>query len=299
MESDPLVSIVTVNYNGLGDTLGLLHSIYHINKYENIEVVVVDNASEDDPTHSILSAHPSAIVIRNKTNLGFAGGNNVGLKQTKGKYVLLLNNDTEIFSDTVSCLLNQFAADARTGAVSPKIKYFDAPEVIQYAGFTKFTRYTLQNKTIGEGEEDIGQYDEVRQTPYFHGAAVMLSSAVIRNVGLMNEAYFLYYEELDWAVRIRKMGYNIYYQPKAEVLHKESVAVKRFSQGKIYYCTRNRLLFAKLHLSRFRFLMFFLYFTFLVLPVKVLKSYLAAEGRLFRRSFLKGYADFLDYTKSS
>ena len=135
-------------------------------------------------------------MIVSKNNLGFAGGNNLGINQAKGKYLFFVNNDTIFTNGLIENLLKRFASP-KVGAVGPKIHYFDHPGTIQFAGFTPVNPITGRNQTIGENEMDRGQYDRAKVVPYIHGAAMMLSREVIDQIGGMPEDYFLYYEELD------------------------------------------------------------------------------------------------------
>lgn len=129
--------------------------------------------------------------------------------------------------------------------VCPKIRFTWGHQPIQFAGYTRLTSITLRNKTIGYGEEDKGQYETPHPTPYAHGAAMLVKREVIEKVGMMPECYFLYYEELDWSVMIRKAGYDIWYDPAFTVFHKESQTTGKASPLKTFYTTRNRLLFAQ------------------------------------------------------
>jgi GT2 family glycosyltransferase len=129
--------------------------------------------------------------------------------------------------------------------VCPKIRFAWDNHPIQFAGYTPLSPITVRNKAIGFGQEDKGQYDTARQTPYAHGAAMMLKREVIDKVGLMPECYFLYYEELDWSMIINRAGYEIWYEPASTIYHKESQSTGQNSPLRTYYITRNRLLLVK------------------------------------------------------
>lgn len=124
--------------------------------------------------------------------------------------------------------------------VSPKIRFYYAPDTIQYAGYTPFSPVTLRQHLIGYREKDSGQYDQARETFSIHGAAMMVPRSVVKEVGMMSELYFLYYEEHDWVERIKRAGYKIFYVPESLVFHKESISTGKESQLKTYYITRNR-----------------------------------------------------------
>ncbi|MEL7588106.1 MAG: glycosyltransferase family 2 protein [Prolixibacteraceae bacterium] len=237
------LSIITVNYNGFSDTCELIESVRnHLSI--SYELIVIDNASGSNEAERLKERYPWVITIRSETNLGFAGGNNIGIRASRGRFILLLNNDTIIKDDTLRFVTERLDSDAHIGAVSPKIKYAFPPEDIQYAGYTRFTPITLRNQTIGHGEQDRGQYDLPVSMPYLHGAAMMLKREVIEKVGMMPEIYFLYYEEMDWCSKIRRGGFSLYYEPKCTIYHKESQSTGQASPLRTFFITRNRLLYA-------------------------------------------------------
>jgi len=157
------------------------------------------------------------------------------------------------------------------GIVSPKIRYFDHPKMLQYAGFTPMNYYTARNKCIGQFEEDKGQYDKTTgNTGYAHGAAMMVRREAIRKAGLMPEHYFLYYEEMDWCEQIRRAGYQIAVNMQALIYHKESVSVGGKSALKEYFMNRNRLLFIRRNCSAGVTAIFWAYFVLVVTPRNII-----------------------------
>ena len=251
MKGEKLLSIITINYNGLEDTCELIKTLPVDD--ESLEVIVVDNASTKDEASKIEELFPQVILIRSDRNLGFAGGNNLGIKAAHGKYLFFLNNDTllEVRGKRLEVrelflpLINRLESNDKIGMVCPKIRFTWGDQPIQYAGYTPLSKITLRNQSIGFEEADHGQYDTPHPTPYAHGAAMMVKREVIETVGLMPECYFLYYEELDWSEMIRRAGYEIWYEPACTVYHKESQTTGQQSPLKTYYITRNRLLFAQ------------------------------------------------------
>ena len=242
MPQEYRLSIITINYNGLKDTCELIDSIPF---NDDMEVIVVDNASTNDEASIIQEKYPQVIVIRSDKNLGFAGGNNLGIKEAKGKYIFLINNDTLFKDFNVQVLINRLESSPKIGVVCPKIRFSWDNHPIQYTGYTPLSKITIRNQAIGSGEEDWGQYDTPHPTPYAHGAAMMLKREVIDKVGLMPECYFLYYEELDWSMIITRAGYEIWYEPTCTIYHKESQSTGPNSPLRTYYLTRNRLLLVK------------------------------------------------------
>lgn len=275
---DIALSIITINYNGLADTCALIDSI-PLND-DSLEVIVVDNASKADEATTIQQRYPQVKVIRSDKNLGFAGGNNLGIKAAHGKYLFFLNNDTLLRPQTSDFrhLISRLGADEKIGAVCPKIRFTWGNNPIQFAGYTPLSPITMRNRSIGFGEEDKGQYDTAHPTPYAHGAAMMVKREVIEKAGLMPECYFLYYEELDWSMMIRRAGYEIWYEPTCTVYHKESQTTGQNSPLRTYYITRNRLLFARRNVQGLDKLLSYLYLTTIVATKDILKF--TAQRRL-------------------
>ena len=236
------LSIITINYNGLKDTLALIESIPFNDK---MEVIVVDNASENQEAEQISKRFPHVKVIKSDRNLGFAGGNNLGIKASLGKYLFLINNDTYFEDFNVQAVIDRLDSDPTIGIVCPKIKFAWSPQPIQFAGYTPLSKITIRNQAIGFGEEDHGQYETAHPTPYAHGAAMLIKREALNKVGLMPECYFLYYEELDWSMMFKRAGYQIWYEPKCTIYHKESQATGQNSPLRTYYITRNRLRLVK------------------------------------------------------
>lgn len=235
------VSIITVNYNGYDDTCALIESIPLNDK--SLEVIVVDNASRINEAEKISAKYPLVKTIRSEQNLGFAGGNNLGIKEASGDYLFFINNDTYLKDFNISALIDRLNSSDEIGMVCPKIRFAWENNPIQFAGYTPLSRITLRNKAIGYNEQDKGQYNKAHPTPYAHGAAMMAKREAIEKVGVMPECYFLYYEELDWSMMFRRAGFQIWYEPACTVFHKESRSTGVNSPLKAYYITRNRLLF--------------------------------------------------------
>ena len=245
MHQECKLSIITINYNGLKDTCELLGTLPL--EDNSLEVIVVDNASKENEASIIEQRYPMVKVIRSPQNLGFAGGNNLGIKAAHGRYMFFLNNDTVLRHQTsdIRPLIDRLESSDKIGAVCPKIRFSWEHHPIQYAGYTPLSPITMRNHAIGFGEDDHGQYDTPHPTPYAHGAAMMVKREVIDKAGFMPECYFLYYEELDWSMMIRRAGYDIWYEPACTIYHKESQTTGQASALRTYYVTRNRLLFVR------------------------------------------------------
>jgi len=281
MQNQPLVSIITINYNQAGITCEMLGSLFQIT-YKNIEVIVVDNGSREDSPKIIKEKFPRILFIQSPENLGFAGGNNLGITQSHGKYILLLNNDTVVTQGFLEPLVNKMESDPTIGAVSPKIRFFFNPDTIQYAGLTPINPYTMRSRAIGFSEKDEGQYEKDAVTAYAHGAAMMFSKEAVQKIGLMSTSFFLYYEELDWGFRLRKAGYKIYYVHNSLIFHKESMTTGKISPLKTYYINRSRLLYMRRNVHGFRFLISILFQSFIAVPKNAAKYLVQGKTNLFK-----------------
>jgi GT2 family glycosyltransferase len=228
-------------------------------------------------------------VLLSKKNLGFAGGNNWGIAQAKGDYIFIVNNDTEVTPDLINKLLAAFNAAPHIGVVCPKIKYWDAPDIIQYAGFNKMNPITGRTSTLGDKEKDLGQYDVAGPTHGAHGCAMMVTREVIDKVGMFPSKFFLYYEEWDWSARIQRAGYTIWYEPSAVIYHKESMSVGKNNPMKVYYHTRNRILYMRRNTRFPQLALFALFFIFFTAPKAIFK-YLVTRQFSQLRYFIKGAA---------
>ncbi|MBC7485467.1 MAG: glycosyltransferase family 2 protein [Cytophagaceae bacterium] len=286
LTSEPLVSIVTVNYNGVKVTSEFLDSIQHLT-YPQVEVIVVDNASAEN-ADVLKERYPWIILIKSPVNTGFAGGNNLGFQVAKGKYLLMLNNDTEVAPDFLEPLVKKMEEENTVGAVSSKVVFFNTDNILQYAGAGRIHPITGRGGFIGTNEKDVFQYPSA-QTGHAHGAAMMVKREVIEKIGLMADLYFLYYEELDFCERIKNAGYSIWYIAESVVYHKESMTVGRENPLKTYYMTRNRILFLRRNKKPLMVMLFMLYFTFIAVPKNSL-GYLVRGKLNLLVAFLKGYA---------
>lgn len=245
----PDISFITICYNGFKDTCELIESLYKNLRSVSYEIIVIDNASREDEAAKIRKLYPSVIAIRSDANSGFSGGNNIGIRAAKGKYLFLINNDTYIQSDEIHYLVERLQSRQEIGGVSPKIRFAFPPQHIQFAGFTPLTQITLRNNMLGFDSPDDGSYDTPHPTPYLHGAAMMIKREVIEKAGMMPEIFFLYYEELDWSTSMTRAGYELWYDPRCTVFHKESQSTGQLSKLRTYYLTRNRLLYARRNLK--------------------------------------------------
>ena len=241
------VSIVILNFRVKDRVMSCIDSILK-SSYGNIEIIVVDNNSRDDLEKALLS-QPNIRFIQTGANLGYTGGNNVGIKEAlKGdaKYIFILNPDTTIKKNTIEVLV-KVAQEIGDSVVGPKI-YFEDSKKIWYAG----GRLDLENvlgSHMGVDEVDQGQYEKQEETDYVTGAAMFVSREVFEKIGLFDEQYFLYYEDSDFCFRAKKAGFKVMYIPQAVVYHANAKSTGLGSFLQDYFITRNRMLFARKFLS--------------------------------------------------
>lgn len=286
------VSIITINYNGQEDTCALIETIPF---NENMEVMVVDNASNNQEAENIAKRYPQVKVIQSERNLGFAGGNNLGIQAAQGKYLFLINNDT-IFKDfNIQALIDRMESSPNIGIVCPKIRFAWGNNPIQYTGYSILSRVSVRNHAIGYNEEDHGQYDSAHPTSYAHGAAMFIRRDAINKVGLMPECFFLYYEELDWSMMFTRAGYQIWYEPKCTIYHKESQATGQNSPLRTYYLTRNRLLIVRRNPQEFNKTLAYIYLIGIVVLRDIFKYTISARFNLLKAT-LRALRDYINNT---
>ena len=286
------ISIITINYNGLTDTCALIETIPF---NDNLEVIVVDNASLNQEADIISKRFPQVKVIKSEKNLGFAGGNNLGIRAAQGKYLFFINNDTIFKKFNVQSLIDRLESSPDIAIVCPKIRFAWGINPIQFTGYTPLSKITVRNQAIGFGEDDHGQYDTAHPTPYAHGAAMLIKREAIDKVGLMPECFFLYYEELDWSMMFTRAGYQIWYEPLCTIYHKESQATGQNSPLRTYYIVRNRLLLVKRNWCGVTKYLSYTYLLGIVGMRDICQNAITGKWSLVKAT-LRGIRDFLTYS---
>jgi hypothetical protein len=259
--ASPEVLLVTVNWNGLNDTLECLASIRKIH-YQNYRVVVVDNGSSGNDA-TVLKGLPHEqieLVVIDK-NHGYAKGVNAGIKYAEAKYspdyFLLLNNDTIVAPDFLDQLVVAAESGDSIGIAGPKVYYYDAPNMIQSIG-AKINMYTGEASYPGLKKMDVGQYENVCDVDWV-GPCALVKAAVFNKIGYYDEDYFAYWEDVDFCIRAKKAGYQVHYIPGAKIWHKLCGTYKDSSDLVYYYMSRNRIWFMKENASRCEYRCFLAY----------------------------------------
>ena len=248
----PRVFIIILNWNGWRDTLECLQSVQKIN-YPNFHILVVDNGSTDESLVEIRRAFPDVALLETGKNLGYAGGNNAGITQAlalQAEFVLLLNNDTIVDPNILTAFVEATYAIPAAGIFGAKSYYYSKPDTIWSLG-GKWDKDTSEIMFISQGEIDTVASDvQPFEVDYVIGCALFCRAAMIQKLGMMEEAFFLNFEEMDWCYRSRSAGYLSYSVPGAKLWHKVSVSFGGAESPLWkYFMTRNELLWASRHLS--------------------------------------------------
>ncbi len=243
----PLVSVILVNYNNEHYTLPCLESLEKVT-YPNLDIIVTDNGSKPESIKAIRDAYPKVTLMELGANLGFTGGNNAGIKQALANgadYIILLNNDTIVPPEMFDILVDAMEKDKTLAVTGPIIYYYDHPDTIWSVGGT-INWDKGYSYMIGLNEKDNGQFgSEPKVVDFITGCALLVRRDVWEKVGLLDDDFFIYYEETEWCIRAGRAGFKIAYIPQATLLHKISIEARAASKWAYYYMTRNRLLFLK------------------------------------------------------
>ena len=244
-----VVAAVVLSWNRREDTLACLRSLAAAEPAPH--VIVVDNASTDGTSEAVRREFPAMELIENPTNLGFAEGNDVGIRRALAQgadHVLVLNNDTEVDVGFLAPLLEEAARRPDAGALSPKILFAEPSDVIWFAGAEYDARSGYNGRHRGYREADDGRFDAVVETGRVCGAAMLVPRDVLEKVGVFDPELFAYSEDTDWSLRAREAGYRHYVVPASRVWHKVSAASGgESSPTAIYYDVRNALVVAERH----------------------------------------------------
>lgn len=287
------VYVIVLNWNGKDDTLECLRSLRSTN-YDNYQIVLVDNGSEDDSVKAVRESFPEVEIVETGKNLGFAGGNNVGMKYAAQKgadYVFLINNDTTVDPNYLTELVAVGDSDANIGLIGSKIYYHSEPDTIWFAG-GKTNWLKNKGEHIGLNEKDHRQYETQKEVDYLTGCSLLIKKEVIDKIGVLEEDYFLYYEDTDFSMRARNAGYKIVYAPKSIIYHKVSRSTKPGSANYIYYHTRNGLVNAKRN-GNMAVKIAIYFFAVLLFFKQIIKIIFIPQKRQWGFAVLRGEKDFL------
>ena len=237
MEEHPLISVVVLNWNGYPFVEQCLTSLM-AQTYTPLEIIIVDNASTDGSVELVKKKFPSVSVIMNERNLGFAGGNNVGIRASRGRYVMVLNNDTRVEETCIETLKETIEKNERYGACASKIVLEFERNLIDSAGIV----VGLDGLSIGRGRlEAADRYDKEAEVFFASGCACLFRRELLEDIGLYDEDFFAYAEDTDMGWRARLAGWKCIYSPKALVYHLHSASSGTYSPLKAFLVERNRI----------------------------------------------------------
>jgi len=253
----PKISILLLNWNNWKDTKQCLESLRHIT-YPNFDIILVDNGSSDDSLSNMQifkdkNTELKISILKNKQNLGFGGGNNIGINfalNNNSDYVLLLNNDTSVASDFLESMIAVTEDNPKVGLVSPSIFFYDKRDLLWFGGPTYF-RWSKMDKAAGVKlfKKPLGKNPKPTRLEFASGACMLIKRDVLKKIDGFYPPYFLYFEDIDLSFAIKKTGYNLVWVPNSSIWHKVSATTLPALGSNLlnYYNHRNILLLAKRH----------------------------------------------------
>jgi len=256
------ISIILVHLNQEEYSRDCIRSLQQLT-YPNAEIILVDNGSTDGSGFRLQKEFPDVRFLRSEENLGFAGGNNIGIRYALDHhtaYIVLLNNDTIVKNDFLEPLISLAESDPKIGAQSCKIYFHQPGNTFWYAGgCLKIDKALGYHR--GLHEKDAGQYDAIEETDFATGCMMFISRRALEEIGLLDDSWFLYFEDSDWCLRAKAKGYKIIYNPRAIIWHKVSASTGHDSPVYLYFLMRNKILFLRKHslrwLPNFPYLVYF------------------------------------------
>jgi GT2 family glycosyltransferase len=247
---DPHVVVVVLAHNGREDTMDCFASLERMRR-RDATLILVDNASRDGTVEAVSDQYPAVRILRQESNLGFAEGNNIGIRhalELGADYVFLLNNDATIAADALDRCIAVAERLPDAGAICPLIYFAEPPTLVWYAGATFDARRAHSGRVLGYREIDHGQFADTGETDRVAGAAVLFPRRALERVGMLDTALFFLYEDVDWSLRARRLGLRIYFVPQAKVWHRVSATAGGEHSALIaYYDTRNHLAVCRRH----------------------------------------------------
>jgi len=247
-----IIYTIILNWNGYQDSKECIQSLLQAT-YKNFIIVLVDNGSNTNEAELLENEFPAIKAIRIEKNLGFSGGNNIGIKyslEQNADYILLLNNDTTVERNFLEPLVEKILQDKHVGVVAPKINYYSEPNLVWSAGgkirkirASGFADYDKIESQLNTKDREVG---------FVSGCCMLIRKEVFEKIGLFDENYFLYVEDTDFCYRVKEAGYKIWVTPKSKIFHKVNSSTKNNNfLLPLYYTTRNRLYFVKKNFNQY------------------------------------------------
>ncbi|MBT3216619.1 MAG: glycosyltransferase family 2 protein [Candidatus Marinimicrobia bacterium] len=280
MEKIPHISIIVLNYNGLRFLKTCFDSLYKTT-YSNVELLMVDNASDDESVRFVRKNYQKVKIIEAGGNIGYSAGNNLGIKHASGEYVLLLNNDVEVTPGWLEPIIEEFQSDEIIAAVQPKIRHMINRDEFEYAGasggFMDIYGFPfLRGRVFYTIEKDNGQYDENRDLFWASGASIAIRKSVLDEIGGLDDDFVHHMEEIDLCWRMLLGGYRLRIRTDSMIYHYAGGTIKPDSFMKVYWNHRNSVFMMMKNYSKKR-LAYLLPFRFLLDYLVVIKAILTFD----------------------
>ena len=295
-----MIAIILVNWKNYDDTKNCLKSLYLSNN-TSFNIILIDNESKEKSASKLKESFPHITILPQETNLGFTGANNLGIKYglaLGAEYIMLLNNDTIVPKNFMTPLLTTLRSNSQIAAVQPKIMFADKPDKI-WSGGGIYNSLIASTTTIGYDQLDTEKYNKPTYLDWLTGCCILIKAEIISEVGLLNNRFFAYYEDVDWSLRIRKLGYLLAYNPSVPIYHKAGASSRTknksadgFLSPFVHFLNiRNHIFLVRLHAKGFHAINAHV---FLLLKIIGYGLYFILKGRkkklkMLLNGFLKGY----------
>lgn len=260
MNKVPFVYIVILNFNSYEDTIECINSIKKVT-YPNYKIVVVDNDSKDNSVKVLRDKYPELSILVSNENLGYASGNNIGIKyalEENAEYICVLNNDVVVEKNFLEPLIKIFEVDNKIGMVGPCICEYSNRDKVQAMG-----AYINLYRGLAMGQCEGADYSSIKNklfdVDYLGGACFIVKAEVFKNIGLIPENYFLFYEETEFCLNAKRKGYNLICVYDSKVYHKRSATISKYTGLSYFFLNRNRIVFMRRNANFIKKLIFFFY----------------------------------------
>lgn len=260
MTEYPKTAVIILNFNSYKQTIECIESVKNIT-YPNYEIIVVDNNSKDDSLQNIKSSFPDIILLKSMDNLGYAFGNNLGIKyalERNIQYICILNNDVAVDKNFLQPVIKTLIEDKKAAAAGPAICYYGQDDVIQAMGgninlYTGLPGMKFKGKKLSQVKESLYNVD------YLGGACFVVKADILKKFGLIPENYFLFYEETEFFLNIKRQGYRLISVRDSKVYHKVSGTISRYEGLSYFFLNRNRIIFVRRNARLYHKFIFFFY----------------------------------------
>jgi GT2 family glycosyltransferase len=282
----PNVTVIMANWNGGDKIIRCLDSVKKLD-YPSFDVIIIDNNSTDGSKEKIKKQFKQFKIIENKSNLGCVKAINQGLSHAKGPLILRLDDDVLLDKDLLKKMVEVIKSKENIGIVIPKLCYYKNPKMFDNLGFS-INPITCKTNSERIDKIDKGQFEEQKEVDFVPGSVLLTKKEVVKKVGLLDPAYFIFYEDVDWCWKVRRAGYKIIYTPKTKALH--DCNKKEMNKFKVFHYNRSKIIFMKKNIKQPKKLLFFLFFLFVYSPLKFTTYILKRKSSLIK-SHIKGFKE--------